>query len=176
MNRWITALVVPIALAGTACSSHDAAPADRAPASQATGDDMADVTSYKLSMDKVDKFFQAQRNMALKMKKMTPAQQEALSLDGSGGMAGMAKRIESSPEWAAAIRDAGLAPREYVTLTMSLLHSAMAASMLQMHPNANQDSLIQVMNASKDNVTFLQQHQAEINAKRAAMEKELGGS
>ena len=45
--------------------------------------DLSDVASYKLSMDKVDKFFNAQRNMVIKMKSLTAAQQEALSLSGS---------------------------------------------------------------------------------------------
>ncbi len=174
MTRWTLALLAVASVGAAACSPKDSAPADQATtAAQGSGDDLADVASYKLSMDKVDKFFAAQRNMALKAKDMSPAQQEEVSMDGSGSMADMAKQIESSPEWSAAIREAGLEPREYVTLTMSMLQSAMAASVLKMRPNDDQDSLVREMKASMDNVRFIQEHEAEITAKREAMEKEL---
>jgi len=50
----------------------------------------------------------------------------------------------------------------------------MAASVLKMRPNDDQDSLVKSMNANMDNVKFVQEHEAEITAKREAMEKELG--
>ncbi|HET8763089.1 MAG TPA: hypothetical protein VFM12_06710 [Gemmatimonadales bacterium] len=175
MTTRLTTLLAAACLASAACGPKDAPPADKPTAAQQDGTtDLADVTSYKLSMDKVNKFFEAQRNMVVKMKAMTPAQQEALSLDGSGSMEEMAQKIEASPEWASAIRDAGLEPREYVTLTMSMLQSAMAASVLKMRPNDDQDSLVTAMHANMDNVKFVQEHEAEINAKREAMEKEVG--
>lgn len=177
MTRRLTMLLAVTCLASAACGPKDAPPADTsATAHQGGTTDLADVTSYRLSMDKVNKFFEAQRNMATRMKSMTPAQREALSMDGSGSMEEMAQKIESSPEWASAIRDAGLEPREYVTLTMSMLQSAMAAAVLKMRPNDDQDSLVTAMHASMDNVKFVQEHEAEINAKREAMEKEAGAT
>ena len=175
MKTRLTALLVATSLASAACGPKDAPPVESsASARQDSTMDLSDVASYKLSMDKVDRFFNAQRNMVIKMKSLTPAQQEALSLSGSGSMEEMAQKIESSPEWASAIHDAGLEPREYVTLTMSMLQSAMAASVLKMRPNDNQDSLVTSMHANMDNVKFVQEHEAEINAKREAMEKEVG--
>ncbi|HET9603562.1 MAG TPA: hypothetical protein VFO96_04680 [Gemmatimonadales bacterium] len=172
--RWTT-LLVAACLASAACGPKDAPPAGSSTSAQQDGTtDLSDVTTYKLSMDKVNKFFEAQRNMVVKMKSLTPAQQEALSLDGSGSMEEMAQKIEASPEWASAIRAAGLEPREYVTLTMSMLQSAMAASVLKMRPNDDQDSLVTAMHANMDNVKFVQEHEAEISAKREAMEKEVG--
>ncbi len=176
MKTRLTTLLAAACLASAACGPKDAPPADSPASAQADGTvDLADVTNYKLSMDKVNKFFEAQRNMVLKMKSMTPAQQEALSLDQSGSLEEMAQRIEASPEWTSAIHDAGLEPREYVTLTMSLMQSAMAASVLKMRPNDDQDSLVTAMQANMDNVKFVQEHEADINAKREAMEKEVGG-
>jgi predicted small lipoprotein YifL len=174
-TRWTT-LLLAACLASAACGPKDAPPAERsAPAQQDGPINPSDIASYKLSMDKVDKFFEAQRNMALKLKSLTPAQQEALSLSGSGSLDEMAQKLESSPEWGSAIRDAGLEPREYVMLTMSMLQSAMAASVLKMRPNDDRDSLVTSMHANMDNVKFVQEHETEINAKREAMEKEVGG-
>jgi len=97
MKRWTLALLA-MATVSAACAPKDSAPADgSATASTGSGNDLADVASYKLSMEKVDKFFAAQRNMALKMKDMSPAQQEAMSMNGTGSMDEMAKQIEASP-------------------------------------------------------------------------------
>ena len=173
--RWSTTLLAIGSLAIAACGPRDAPPAESTSAAQQGGaTDLSTVTNYKLSMDKVNKFFEAQRNMAIKLKSLTPAQQKALSLEGSGSMEEMAQKLESSPEWASAIRAAGLEPGEYATLTMSMLQSAMAASVLKMRPNDDQDSLVTAMHANMDNVKFVQEHEAEINAKREAMEKEVG--
>ena len=174
VKRWTLALLAT-ATVSAACAPRDSAPADgSATASQGSGNDLAGVASYKLSMEKVDKFFAAQRNMALKMKDMSPAQQEAMSMNGTGSMDDMARQIEASPEWASAIRQAGMEPREFVTLTMSMIQSSMAASVLKMRPNDDQDSLVKSMNANMENVKFVQEHEAEITARREAMEKELG--
>lgn len=174
-TRWTT-LLVTACLALAACGPGDAPLADRSTtAQQDDTTDLAAVTNYRLSMEKVNKFFEAQRNMAILLKSLTPAQQEALSLEGSGSMEEMAQKLSSSPEWASAIRAAGLEPGEYAILTMSMLQSSMAAAMLKMQPNSDQDSLVTAMHANMDNVKFVREHEAEINAKREAMEREVGG-
>jgi hypothetical protein len=72
-----------------------------------------------------------------------------------------------------AIREAGLSSREYITATMAMVQAGMAASVLKMRPKDNQDSLIREMKANKDNVRFVQEHEAELNRKQQAMQAEM---
>ena len=73
----------------------------------------------------------------------------------------------------AAIRDAGLSPREFMMITMSFLQTGMAAAVAKMHPNANQDSLIRSMKVNPDNVKFYNENEAEITRKARELEDEM---
>lgn len=183
-----TLLVLATALTLAACSSDkpktDAASASDQPAasnsaSSTSGDqDLADITNYKLTMDKVNKWYDAQRNMAMKVKDMSPAERAALdSTEGTdaanGSLDDIARNIEKHPQMRDAVRAAGLSPREYATLTMSLVQSGMAAGVLKMRPKDNQDSLVREMKANRDNVRFMQEHEAELNQKQQAMQAEM---
>ena len=149
-------------------------------AGSSTGDsDLADVQNYRLSMDKVDKFLAAQRNLALRMKDMSPEEREALKAradaddSNDDSMADMQRKIESEPALASAIRDAGLSPREYTLLTISMMQSAMAAGVLKMRPKDNQDSLVREMKANIENVRFMQQNEAELQRKQKELAEEM---
>jgi hypothetical protein len=183
-------LFAAILLATAACGpADDAARSDAggaAPAGEAgaaapasSGDDLADVTSYRLTMDKLDKFYAAQRNLALKAKAMSPEEREAMRRDdsdeasGSGSLDDLVRRIESVPQMRDAIRDAGLSPREYAVLTMSLLQSGMAASVIKMRPKDDPDSLAREMQANIENVRFVQEHEAELTRRQKALEAEM---
>jgi hypothetical protein len=72
-----------------------------------------------------------------------------------------------------AIRAAGLSPREYIMITLSMMQTAMAASVAQMRPNDNQDSLIREMKANPENIKWYNEHAAEINQKTKAVEAEM---
>src|SRR5688572_5393409 len=67
-----------------ACSKgDDTAPATGAakpPAatSQSVDEELADLASYRLTMDKFDKYFAAQRNIMMKAKDMSPEQKAAM--------------------------------------------------------------------------------------------------
>ena len=150
--------------------------AARADAPAATGEqDLADITGYRLTMEKVDRYFAAQRNMALRMKDMSPAERERMDMSGTpnDGLDDIARNIERNPAIAGAVRDAGLTPREFATLTMSFMQSAMAASVMQMRPNDDQDSLAREMKANIDNVRFFREHEAELTRKQEALEADL---
>ncbi|GLC24807.1 hypothetical protein [Roseisolibacter agri] len=180
----------PLALLlAVACSNKDAAPAAEggttpaasAPAAAAQADgDLADVQSYKLTMDKIDRLYAAQRAMAVRAKAMSPAERAALdSADGGDddnddqSLDGIAAKIERVPAMAAAVREAGLSPREFATISMAMLQSAMAGSVLQMRPKDNADSLVREMKANMDNVRFMREHEAEIKQKQEAMAAEM---
>src|SRR5690242_17241306 len=73
----------------TACSKGDSSapaansqPAGASASSAQANEDLSDVSKYRLSMDKVDKYIQSQRNLAAKLQSMTPAERQALKNRG----------------------------------------------------------------------------------------------
>ena len=170
----------------SACSKDktDATPAaaaasgPQAPSAQVEAD-LADVTNYRLSMDKIDKYIAAQKNIGAKAASLTPAQREALqarnddSSDPNASLNDMVKRIEAEPMMVSAIRDAGLSPREFTMITISMMQTGMAAAVLKMRPTDNQDSLIREMKANPDNVKFYNANEAEITRKAKEVEAEM---
>jgi hypothetical protein len=167
--------------AAGAADSAGAAAATTTPSSAAKGDaDLADVTNYRLSMDKIDKYIAAQRNIAAKMKAMTPAEREAVKArsenrnsDANASLDDMARTIESEPVMNDAVRAAGLSAREYALVTISMMQTAMAASVLNMRPKDNQDSLVREMKANPDNIKFYRDHEAEITRKTKELQAEM---
>jgi len=188
-HRLVSALVLVTSLA--ACSkkesdaTHSSAPPAAAPASAIAGTkgdaELADVQSYKLSMEKIDKMLAAQRNLAAKAKAMTPAERDAMEARGESAsnpnesLDDMARKIDNEPMLRDAIREAGLSSREYVLITMSMMQTGMADGVLKMRPKDNQDSLIREMKANADNIKFYREHEAEITAKSKAIGAEMKG-
>jgi len=186
-HRLLPALVLVTIL--VACSKKEggatdsSAPGAATPAAAGTKGDaeLADVQSYRLSMDKIDKMLAAQRILAAKAKAMTPAEREAMEArdesasDPNESLDDMARKIDGEPMLRDAIREAGLSSREYVLITMSMMQTGMADGVLKMRPKDNQDSLIREMKANPDNIKFYREHQAEITAKSKAIEAEMKG-
>jgi len=185
MNRSFPLLVAAVASV-SACSKDktDATPAaaaasgSQAPSAQVEAD-LADVTNYRLSMDKIDKYIAAQKNIGAKAASLTPAQREALQArnddtsDPNASLNDMVKRIEAEPMMVSAIRDAGLSPREFTMITISMMQTGMAAAVLKMRPTDNQDSLIREMKANPDNIKFYNANEAEITRKAKEVEAEM---
>ena len=164
---------------GASASSTDAATSAPAPTVSA-GDELKDITKYRLSMDKIDKYIAAQRNIAVKAKNLSPAEKAAMEARNDDGDANpdaslddMQKKIDSEPLMKSAIQDAGLSTREFVMITMSMMQSGMAAGVLKLRPKDNQDSLIRAMQASPENVKFYQDNEAEITRKEKELEAEM---
>jgi hypothetical protein len=180
-GRRLTLLAVSVfALAACGKSDAPASATDAAPASAASEaeQDLADISAYRLTMEKVDKYMAAQKSLAGKAASMTPAQRAALEArnevsDPNQNLDETVKRLESEPVVVAAIRDAGLSPREFMMITMSFLQTGMAAAVAKMHPNANQDSLIRSMKVNPDNVKFYNENEAEITRKARELEDEM---
>jgi hypothetical protein len=138
-------------------------------------EDLADLTKYDLSMGKMDEYFQTMRHMAEDLKKMSPAEREALEMktDNNATLEQMIEQAESNRVIKDATRKAGSSPREYVMTGLSYFASAMAMTVLQMQPNANQDSLMREMKVNPDNLKFIKEHEAELTTKYKAMEAEM---
>ncbi len=183
--RYLPAIIAAGFLSLTACSkADDAAPAAGTPAASAAAanqaeEDLADVTRYRLTMDKYDKYLAAQRNIMMKAKDMTPEQRKAMEErndardSNNANLDEMTRNIEAEPMMVSAIRDAGLSPREYSVLTVSIMQSAMAAGVAKMRPSDNQDSLIREMKANPENVKFFQANEAELTRKQKELEAEM---
>ena len=185
-SRHVQLLVIAGFVLLAACSKSDdsaALSADTTVAPVASnntaGEDLEDVARYQLTMAKYDKYLAAQKNLALKAKSLSPAEREAMNTrqegrDNSGAnLDEMAKNIESEPLMAAAIREAGLSPREFAVLTVSIMQSAMAAGVAKMRPTDNQDSLIRAMKANPANVKFFNDNEAELTRKQKELEAEM---
>ena len=160
-------------------SAANASQSESAPSNGAqVNEDLSDISRYRLSMDKIDKYIQSQRNLAAKLQSMTPAERQALkdrgeASDPNASLDDMTAKIEKEPAMVDAIRAAGLSPREYVMITLSMMQTAMAAGVAQMRPNDNQDSLIRAMKANPENIKWYNEHAAEINQKTRAVEAEM---
>ena len=163
----------------------DAAATGGAPAAapgastESTDEQLADISEYKLTMDKYDKYIAAQRNIALKAKDLSAAEKEAFQKrsdargDNNESLDDMVRNIESEPLMNSAVREAGLSAREFTMITMAMMQTAMAYSVAKMRPKDNQDSLIREMKANPDNVKFWQANEAEITRKQKALEAEM---
>ena len=171
-----------VALPLAACSKDAASRAGDStvaatPASSSGDHDLENVQSYELTMERIDRMYAAQRNMALKMKDMSPAEREAFqnqdAADPNASIDDLARKFDSNPAMRGAIRDAGLSTREFALGMFAMFQSSMAAAVLQQRPKDNADSLIREMKANPANVRFIQEHQAELTKKQKDMEAEM---
>jgi hypothetical protein len=179
-SRFALAVLVTIAgCAGTDDASRrdSAAPsgAADAPAAGENSADLRDVTRYELSMDKIDKYYAAMRNMALAMKGMSAEEREKLDMDAGDDLSldDYAAKLEREPAVRRAIEQAGLSTREFALLTMSMVQTGLASAVLAMRPKDNADSLMREMKVNPDNVRFLREHEAELKTKQQAAEREM---
>lgn len=167
----------------SACSKADesgTAAAANSPAAASQGaEDLVEIGDYRLTMDKLDKWFAAQRNFMMKAKSMSESEKAAFASqneamgNANASIDDMARSVESIPMYRQAVREAGLSPREYALVMMSFVQTGMAAGVAAMSPNANQDSLIRAMQANPENVKFYRANEAEITRKSKAFEEEM---
>jgi hypothetical protein len=85
--------------------------------------------------------------------------EDAFSLEGTRTIEEMVRRIESHPRFASAVKRAGLAPRELVTMQLSLLQTMFAYGFLKAGTIKELPK-----DVSAENVKFVEQHEAEIQA------------
>jgi hypothetical protein len=180
-RKLLIASLIALAACSKSDNAADTADTDAAPtaASQQQAEkDLGDINDYRLTMDGMNKFFEAQRNLGIAASKLSPAEREAMEAknDGEandGSLDQMVKRIEDNKMANDAVRKAGLSAREYTMITFAMMQAAMAASVLQMRPNDNQDSLAREMKANPENIKFMQEHQAEFARRQEEMAAEM---
>lgn len=121
----------------------------------------AEVRNYRLTRDKLNRYFDAFRESTI----AAGNRAESDSLEDFESIDALVKEIEQEPKVVAAIRRAGLSVREYVVMTFSLMMAGMANEVVKMQPNSNIDSLAREMEISAENLRFVREHQAEIERK-----------
>ncbi|HEX7120676.1 MAG TPA: hypothetical protein VF212_17920 [Longimicrobiales bacterium] len=136
-----------------------------------TGDDagLAEMVAYRLTMDKVQRWYEAQRNVyekyaadpGLAERAEIGADEEEFSIDG------MAARFDAIPEVREAIQAAGLGTREFVVVTMVLFQSAMAHAVIEM--GGDRDEILEGSGVHPANLDFVAAHKAELER----MQKEV---
>lgn len=179
------AILLTLVLSAAACSDGQddsgAASGSAAPpaSSQTMDEQLADLSEYRLSMDKIDRYIAVQRNLAKRAAAMSPEERQAMKEkfenrdNANASLDDMTRNIAEHPMMNAAVREGGLSPREFTMITMSMMQSAMAASVLKMRPNDNQDSLAREMKVNVDNIRFYQQNEAEIARKTNELQAEM---
>jgi hypothetical protein len=123
--------------------------------------DDADVKDYRLTMDKVNRYYDAFREFTI----AAGNRAESDTLEDFESIDALVKEIEQEPKVVAAVRRAGLSVREYVVMSFSLMMAGMANEVLKVQPNANLDSLAREMEIPAENLRFVREHQAEIERK-----------
>ena len=179
-------ILAAAALVALGACSKDAA---ESPDTEATGTSVVSksdaeilkpITEYELTMAKVDRYFEAQRNITKAAAAMSPAERAAMKAEEENGpdrsnesMEQMAARFKAHPLFGPAIRKAGLSAEEYTTLTIAIMQAGMAQAVLDMRPNDNQDSLAREMKVNPANIAFMRQNMAEIKRKGDAIAAEM---
>jgi hypothetical protein len=145
---------------------------------KATDAQLASIASYRLTMDAFEEYMAAQRNILTKASSMSPAEREAARARSTGSSTAgtlddMVRNIEREPMMSAAVREAGLTPRDFTLVGMAIMQSGMVAGVLKQRPNENQDSLIRVMKANAENVKFVMANEPELTRKQKALEADI---
>lgn len=188
MNRssCVHAFGALIALLSIGACSKDAAESPSAEASATSAVSKSDaeilkpITEYELTMGKVDKYFEAQRNLTQTAAAMSPAERAAMKAEEENGpdrsnesLEQMAARLKAHKVFGPAIRKAGLSAEEYATLTIAIMQAGMAQAVLDMRPNDNQDSLAREMKVNPANIVFMRQNMDEIKRKGDVIAAEM---
>jgi hypothetical protein len=155
-------------------ASASDAPATEAPAGGSGEADANEVRSYRLQMDKVQRFFDANLRLAAAAKGMDSTEGPELS-DPNQSLDDMEAAIARHPQMSAAIRAAGLAPREYAVLSLAYLQAAMAGSIAEQQKLDDQTAAKQ-MQANADNIRFVREHKAELERMQRELEAKMGGA
>ncbi|HEU4587474.1 MAG TPA: hypothetical protein VFS11_02430 [Gemmatimonadales bacterium] len=138
------------------------------------GADLNEVRNYRLRMDKVERFFDANLRLAAAAKGMDSTEGPDLS-DANQSLDEMEAAIARHPQMSAAIRAAGLSPREYAVLSLAYLQAAMAGSIAAQQQLDDQAAAEQ-MQANAENIRFVREHKADLERMQHSVDAKLGAA
>lgn len=165
--------VIAILGAQAACGGEARAPEQAAAAAahdairEVGGLSPAEIRGYRLTMGKVEAWHRAELDATrafIKNPSLQPRDDDQEGTDPEQ----ILKAIEGNPTVSAALRAQGLTPREGVKLMLSMVHSAMAASMPAGTPLPDE--------VTPENVEFMRANRAELDrmrAETAALEEQI---
>jgi len=147
-----------------ACSKTDKTSNDTAAAT--TGNpsldsDLEQIKDFKLSMPRMQKWAQAERNMVA-LSKARPELEGTYKVEQNASLNQQIAAPEGHPEVKKAVTDAGLSPREFTMISYAYMQAAAAQSVRQMPAGRARDSIMQSLKVHPDNVTFIQQNRGEL--------------
>jgi hypothetical protein len=162
----VSAIVLGIAFAGSGSAADKPATLRlaAAPSSTKADPDMKEIANYKLTMDGVRKFAQANHTMEQLKKDHPELDKEDDDSDDkdSQSLDAMEAKLNSVAPARNAIEKAGLSVREYVVMTFALLQSGIAQYAIDQ--GADPAKVARDAGINPSNVTFYKEHKAEIEA------------
>lgn len=141
------------------CSSSASAQARR---KAADDPDMKELAAYTLTMDGLNKVDRVNRDMLAAIKKdpsLKPKDDDASS--DAKTLGDMEKKMNAIPVFASALKQEGMSARDYAKFTMAMMQAGFALVGKQMAAKTGKPfNLPDSVNPA--NVTFVEQHQAEL--------------
>ena len=126
------------------------------------------------------RFFAASRGVVEAMRAASPAEraaiEQAISPDDPGPEADdasldeFAHRLGENAAVRAAAERAGLTPREYAVLTLTLIRAGTAQALAEANPTTDADSLTHALGVDPADAAYMRTHAAELQAQQAALE------
>ena len=177
-TRRLVAPLAILAIALVACSGSEAgsdtastsgvAATGQPPSARSEEADLREIENYRLTMDKVDRYFAA---TLASMKSAPPAARDTADsssddMSGDPSIDQMVAMIERIPGARGEFAKAGISPRESVVLGFALAFASMADQVIKMNPNVNLDSLARESHINPANIRFVQENRAKLEAKQ----------
>lgn len=124
--------------------------------------DAQELGDYTLTMDELERWGTAAAAVA-RIGREKPELKDQLSMNASeASIDAFAERLEAIPEVRDAVEEAGFSPREYAVTTYVVVQSMLAQAAIQQGMNI--DAIAAKAGINPANVTFFQQHEAEVRA------------
>ena len=127
--------------------------------------DMIQMQNYSLTVDKVDRFGDTMQDL-MKLGQKNPQLASAMETDSDKNedLDGIARRFSAHPEIVEVLKSHGFSPREFALCEMVIFQSAFAEAAKQ--AGADPAKLASDAHVNPANLTFVEQHKAELDAMR----------
>ena len=133
--------------------------------------DLTEVSDYELSMDDVQRWYAAQRNLFTYVKAHPEAAKVLESNSDEFSLDDLESRLEAAPGARSAIEDAGLSTRDYGVILMSIFQSGFAQAAID--AGADREQILADAKVNPANLAFMKEHGAEINRMQQQLQRDF---
>lgn len=148
-----------VAIVLVCCSAASAQSARR---SAADDPDMKELASYTLTMDALNKVDAANKAMIAAIQKNPALKPKDDDSTGDAKTLGdMERKIDGIPVMASSLKQAGISARDYAKFTMAMMQASFALMAKQMSAKSGKPFQTPA-GVNPANITFVEQHQAEL--------------